>query len=293
MTTLSARTGNRTGLLGAFAWMAAALVAFSTFAIAGREAGRQLDAIQIMLWRGPLSLAILIVFAAVTGARPATRRLPLHVVRSMVHFGAQWSWLTALSLIPLAELFALEFTAPLWVAMLAPLILGERLTPVRIFAALLGFIGVLIVVRPGLQTVSQGTLLGLLSAVGFAGGLLATKLLTRTDSPFTIVFYMMAIQTVFGLILGLPRFVVPTPATAGWLLLIALAGLAAHVSIAQAFSRADAVLVAPMDFIRLPLIAVVGMLIYGETLHPAVFAGAAVIIAANIVNLRAERRRRP
>ncbi len=281
----------RGNLIAAVGWMGLALLGFSMFAIAGREAGRELPTLQIMLWRGPISLVMLLVIAALTGARPKTERLPTHIARSVLHFAAQYSWLTALALIPLAELFALEFTAPLWVAVLAPLVLKERLTASRMAAAALGFVGVLIVIQPGSGAVSTGTLLGLASALGFATAMLATKTLMRTDTAFTILVYMMVIQSVLSTILGLPGFVMPTVTTLLWLVAIAVAGLVSHFSLAQAFSRADAILVAPLDFVRLPLIAVVGALFYGETVAPLMLLGALVIVAANLVNLRGERKR--
>lgn len=279
----------RSDVLAAMGWMAIALLAFSAFAIAGREASREIDAIQIMLWRAPMSLPILFVIAWLTGARPHTNNLGYHVARSVFHFFAQFSWLTALALIPLAELFALEFTAPLWVAVLAPFVLGEKLTRTRLLAALLGFVGILIVVQPGSQPLTTGTIFGLLAALGFAASMMTTKLLTRTDSPFTILVYMMGLQSVFGLVAGLPGFVMPSAVTFAWLTVIAVSGLIAHFSLAQAFVRADAVLVAPMDFLRLPLIAAVGAILYGETLELVVLAGAALIIVANVLNIRSER----
>jgi len=282
---------HRGNLVAAVAWMGLALLGFSLFAIAGREAGRELPTLQIMLWRGPISLVMLLVIALVTGARPKTERISVHAARSLLHFAAQFSWLTALALIPLAELFALEFTAPLWVAVLAPLVLKERLTASRMAAAALGFAGVLVVIQPGSGTISAGTVLGLLSALGFATAMLATKTLMRTDSAFTILVYMMVIQSVLSTILGLPGFVMPTATTLLWLVAIAVAGLVSHFSLAQAFSRADAILVAPMDFLRLPLIAAVGAFFYGEALDPIIMLGAVIIVTANLVNIRGERRK--
>jgi len=285
-------TRQQSNILAALGWMTIALLCFSTFAVAGRQAGKEIDPLQIMLWRGPISLVLLAIVALVTGARARTHALPLQITRNIFHFGAQFSWLTALGLIPLAELFALEFTAPLWVAILAPLVLGERLTGTRLIAALLGFVGVIIVVQPGSQPLSVGMVFALASALGFAASMVTTKILTRTDSAFTILVYMMGIQTVFALVLGLPGFVLPSAVTLAWVFVLSVAGLVAHFSLASAFKRADAILVAPMDFLRLPLIATVGALVYGEALDPLVAVGAAVIIAANLLNIRGERKAR-
>lgn len=285
------RAGTSGDVVAALGWMLVALFAFSAFAIGGREAGRELTTAQIMFWRGPLSLPILVVIGFSLGLRPVTQRLPMHVLRAGFHYVSQFTWLSALNMIPMAELFALEFTAPLWVAVLAPAFLGERLTRTRLLAAFVGFVGILLVVRPGSQAISTGTLYGLAAAVGFACSMMTTKVLTRTESPFTILFYMMIFQTIFGVLAGLPTFRMPTPLAFFWLAAIAVSGLVAHYCMAQAFRKADTILVAPMDFLRLPLIAAIAGWLYGEHLDAMVFAGAGVIIIGNLLNLRGERRR--
>lgn len=277
----------------AFAWMAGALASFSIIAVAGREAGRSIDTMQIMFFRSVIALTLVLAAASLAGYRPwhvRTTRLSLHTLRSVIHFGAQYCWLHALTLIPLAQLFALEFTSPLWVALLAPSILGERLTFVRLSAALIGFAGLSIVVQPGAQALNFGTVLGLLAAVGFAFSMIFTKQLIRTDSILTILVYMSAIQAVMGFLPVLPRLAIPDAKTAMWVFLIGACGLTAHYALTRAIAEADAIIVAPMDFLRLPLIALVGVLIYAEPLDPLILLGGAVVIAANFLNLWGERR---
>ena len=282
--------------LAAFAWMGGALISFTCVAITGREASRVLDTWQLMAWRGTFSLVLVCLAALVVGRTRdslATRQLGLHAVRSFIHFGAQFSWLYALPLIPLAQLFALEFTSPLWVALLAPLILGERLTLWRVIAAVIGFAGALIVVRPSAaMTIGTGEAFALVAAVGFAISMIGTKKLTRQDDSFKILFYMILVQAEMALaVIAWRGLVVPPLPTIMWTLGIAIAGLTAHFSLAQAFQRADAIVVAPMDFLRLPLVALVGVLLYNETLNPWVLAGGAVVVVANLLNLWGERRR--
>ncbi len=278
----------------ALGWMCVALASFSTIAIAGRQAARTMSTVDMIFYRSVITLLIVMVPIMLGPGLAAmrTQRLRMHITRNSVHFIAQFSWLAALTMIPLAQLFALEFTAPIWVACLAPLFLGERLTRTRITAAILGFAGLLIVARPGLIAVNTGVSLGLLAAVGFALSMLTTKSLTRTEQPLQILFYMFAIQTVISTILllifgnaGLPDMV-----TTAWLICLSLAGLTGHYALVRAFSLADAIIVAPMDFLRLPLIAVVGALIYNEPFDPIVLFGGLVIIAGNLTNLWGERR---
>lgn len=291
----AATAGERShNITKAVLWMIGALVSFSLMAIAGREATKLLPTMEVMLWRSIFGAIVLYGVVRFNGLRVAdmrSERMGLHVLRSVVHFGAQYAWLYALLLIPLAELFALEFTAPLWVAVLAPLVLGERLTAARIIAALIGFAGALIVVRPSGAGLSLGSSLALLSAVGFASAMMATKALTRTDGTMKILFWMNVMQSVIGLVANYRGMHLPTGAAWGWLTIVCIVGLTAHFALAQAFKHADAIIVAPMDFMRVPLIAVVGSAFYNEPLQPLVLIGGAFVLAGNAINVWAEKRR--
>jgi drug/metabolite transporter (DMT)-like permease len=278
----------------ALAWMAGALASFSLVAITGREAARGATTLEIMVYRSLISLVIIVLVAVLAGgglAAMRSQRLPLHVARAGAHFVGQYTWLSALTLIPLAQLFALEFTAPLWVALLAPLFLAERLTATRLTAVLVGFGGTLLVVRPGAVSVGEGTIMALVSAVGFALSMICTKQLTGTEPPLRILFYMFLVQTVASLLLLFAGPRLPDAPTTGWIAAIAVFGLTAHYALVRAFALADAVVVAPMDFLRLPLIAFVGVLVYAEPLDPAVLLGGGVVVVANFINLFGERRR--
>ena len=293
-------------------WMGLALLSFSAIAIAGREAGRVLTTSELIFWRSLIGVAVLgaaYIWQGTERAGLRSKVWPLHGVRSVVHYAAQYAWLYALTLIPLAELFALEFTSPLWVALLAPLALGERLTGARLGAAALGFCGALLVAEPGLLqgrwqiTVSTGTAFAAASAVGFAASMILTKRLTRTEPALRILFWMQTLQGLIaaailvGVAVHSGRGPVSlsgavTAGTWGWVVALGLAGLGAHYGLTRAFSLADAVTVAPLDFLRLPLIAGVGALVYGERLGAGVVVGAAVVVVANLINVWAEQRGR-
>jgi drug/metabolite transporter (DMT)-like permease len=295
MSTTSIAAERKNAPVAAFTWMGGALISFTCVAIAGREASRVLDTWQLMAWRGSFSVILVLLAALLLGrtrASLATRQIGLHGARSVVHFGAQFSWLHALPLIPLAQLFALEFTSPLWVALLAPFILGERLTMWRVIAALIGFAGAMIVVQPSAaMTIGRGEAFALVAAVGFAFSMIGTKMLTRQDDSFKILFYMIMVQGVMALgVIAWRGLTVPPLDTILWTFAIAVAGLTAHFSLAQAFQRADAIVVAPMDFLRLQLVALVGVFLYNETLNPWILTGGAVVVVANLLNMWAERR---
>ncbi len=279
-------------VMRALAWMGVALGSFTSVAIAGREAARGATTLEMMFYRCLISLVIVLAIVMVGPGLKAMRttRLTLHSVRGVIHFIAQYSWLSALTMIPLAQLFALEFTAPIWVALLAPLLLGERLTQTRLAAAVVGFLGMVIVAQPGVVAFNAGIGLGLVAAIGFALSMLATKTLTQGESPLRILFYMFVIQTALSLLLLIGGIRVPDLVTMGWISIIALAGLSAHYSLVRAFALADAIIVAPMDFFRLPLIAVVGAMVYAEPFDPIILLGGVVVIAGNVLNLWGERR---
>ena len=276
-------------------WMTGAIVSFSLMAVAGREVAVDLDTFEVMLYRSLIGAVIVTVIGAATGrlAEASTGRLRLHAVRNLFHFAGQNLWFYSVAVIPLAQLFAFEFTTPMWVALMAPLVLGESLNRMRVMAILLGFAGILVVARPGLSPLELGHLAAAVAAVGFAGSVLSTKGLSRTETVWTILFWMTWMQVLFGLACaGIDGDIaLPQAASVKWVAIVGLCGLAAHMSIALALRWAPASVVAPMDFARLPIIAVVGMVLYGEALEIAVFAGAAMILAGNLMNIRAGRKR--
>jgi drug/metabolite transporter (DMT)-like permease len=313
-TTNTARTArpDTSGLFQAVLWMGLSLISFSVIAISGREASRQIGTTELLLWRSIIGVVIIGAIYASQGARLRdllSPVMPLHIGRSIVHYSGQYLWFYALTVIPLAELFALEFTTPLWVAIVAPFVLGERLSPWRAATSALGFIGAIIVAEPGLiegrvdLSLSFGTAAAAASALGFAASMLFTKRLTRIDPALKILFWMQVFQ---GLIaISVLSFVSLNsgrgPATLtgnvtwvtwGWIGALGIAGLGAHLGVTRAFGLADAIIVAPMDFLRLPLIAVVGFAFYGEHLTAGTALGAGLVVIANFFNIWVERLRR-
>ncbi|MAO93636.1 MAG: EamA family transporter [Rhodospirillaceae bacterium] len=291
---LAAPRAEQGNVLFAAAWMMGALASFAAMAIAGREISRELDTFQLMFFRSMIGLLLVV---GISGFLPGglrsfkTQRFKLHVVRNLFHFAGQFAWFYSITMISLAEVFALEFTSPIWVAILAPLALKEHMTKGRALAVFLGFVGVMIVLRPGLAEFGPGHIAMLVGALAFATSMLTTKKLSATESPLTILFWMVVIQAPMGLIGSLSHFVLPSMTTTIWLFVVGLCGFSAHYCIAQSFRWADATVVAPMDFFRLPLIAVVGMLFYNEVFDPFVLLGGVVILTGNYLNIRHEQKR--
>ena len=270
-------------------WMIGAIVSFTAMAIAGRAVSLELDTFEIMLFRSLIGIVVVVVFASLAGTlrEVRTQKLALHFIRNVSHFAGQNLWFYSITVIPLAQVFALEFTSPLWVMLLAPLVLGEKLTRSQAIAAVIGFIGILVVTRPSPETFEFGLLTAALAAIGFAGSAVFTRKLTRTETITCILFYLTVMQA--GLGMAFAGFdgdiVLPSASNLPWIVVIAIAGLVAHFCMTVALSLAPATIVMPIDFTRLPVIAVVGVLIYAEPLDPFVMLGAALIFGANYYNI--------
>lgn len=275
-------------------WMTGAIASFSSMAVAGRELAGEFDTFEIMMYRSAFGVVMVALIATVTGSWGGLSRdrLGAHALRNLAHFAGQNLWLYAITLIPLAQVFALEFTTPLWVIVLSPLLLGERLTRIRAIAAFLGFLGILVVARPEFDNLNLGMLTAAASAIFFALTIMLTKRLTRHHSILTILFYLTVMQLGFGLVAAGYDGDIAPPSIQGlpYLILVGAAGLLAHYCITNALSIAPATVVVPMDFARLPVIAIVGMLVYSEALDIWVFVGAAIIFAGNYLNIWNETR---
>jgi drug/metabolite transporter (DMT)-like permease len=275
-------------------WMLGAMVSFTLMAISGRSLADKLDTFEIMTYRSFIGIAIvlLIAYRAGTLGEVRTRYLKLHIIRNIFHFSGQNLWFFAILYVPLSQMFVFEFSTPLWVAVCAPLVLGERLTPIRFMAAAMGFFGILVVARPDFSDVNPAIIAAALCAVGFAGATLATKILTRTETITAILFWLTVLQAVFGVICAGYDGVMDIPRGSEWLwvFIIGICGLCAHFCITTALQLAPATIVTPFEFLRLPLITFVGVVLYGEKLEWLVFLGAFIVLLANIMNIRAETR---
>lgn len=276
--------------------MVGALLSFSVMAVSIRLlAGHGMSIFEILTIRSVVALVILcalMIFQPRLRSAMRTKRLGLHILRNSIHYAAQYLWAFSLTLLPLAMVFSLEFTMPAWTAVLAAWLLHERMSASRIGVVVLGVIGVLVILRPGIADINPGAFLVLIAAFGYATVNIATKKLTVTETTFGIIFWMAVIQLPLSLVgSDLSVFL-----HLGWGHLlpaigVGISGTTSHYCLASAFREGDATLVVPIDFMRIPLIAVVGWTFFNETLDIFVFLGAAIIIAGVLWNLRAEANR--
>jgi drug/metabolite transporter (DMT)-like permease len=269
-------------------WMTGWLTAMVLLAVAARQAGKLLHVFQIMELRSLLGIVLFMPMLAAAGGVRAmrTRHFGGHFTRNAVHYVAQFLWFLAITMIPIAEVVAIEFTGPVWVALLAVVALGERMTAARVAAVALGVVGVVIIVRPGLDNVDVGQIVALLAAIGFAGSIILVKSLTRTESVVSIIFWMLIIQSVIGAIPAAMLWQTPPMTVWPWLAVIAVCGTYSHFCMAHALRHADATTVVPLDFLRVPLTALAAWLVFSERFDIFTVIGAAVILGGNLLNLK-------
>ena len=276
-------------------WMIGAMLSFSLMAVSGRELATSLNTFEIMLYRSIIGFLFVLVigyFAKTLGEIKGSR-LGLHLFRNLAHFSGQNLWFFAVASIPFSQLFALEFSTPVWVALLAPLFLGEALTKQRVLAVIVGFAGVLVVARPDINQFDFAIIAAVACAICFAGSMMATKKLTNDQSITCILFWLTLMQLAMGLVatVFMGTNTVPEGINIIWIVIVGIGGLTAHFCITNALAIAPAIVVIPLDFMRLPLISVIGFLAYGEAFELPILVGAGVIFIAILLNLKAEKQR--
>ena len=276
-------------------WMIGTMVSFSLMAISGRELAPELNTFEIMFFRSLIGLVLVVTIGTLSGTlhQIKTDRLGLHMLRNTAHFTGQNLWFLAVAFIPFSQLFALEFSTPLWVALLAPVFLGEALTRRRLLSVGIGFSGVLIVARPDFSQLNPAILAAMACAICFACSLMTTKKLTTDQSTTCILFWLTLMQLGMGVVAVVLTGSLSAPQGIDyiWVTTVSICGLTAHFCIARALALAPAIVVIPLDFLRLPLISLIGFLAYNEAFEWAVVFGAILIFTAVLINLQAERQR--
>ena len=275
--------------------MSGTLVSYTAVAIATREVSMELDTPSVLFIRSISAIALALILVAVSKpgfAQIQTFRIKLHILRNCTHFVGQFGWFFSIASIPLAHVFALEFTVPIWIALLAPIYLKERLTFERGLYIAVGFIGILIIVRPFGLRIEAGEIAMLVGALGFACAMLATRRLILTETPLNILFYMALLQLPISATLLLSTGPLQIPSLVNLVLIVFITAgvMFAHYCMARAFLIADIIAVIPMEYLRLPMIAMVGALLYAEPIDTATIIGGLAILAGNYLNVRLSTR---
>ncbi len=283
----SSPTGNkstRAAPIRAALWMLGFTLTFAIMGALVRILARNLDPLEIAFFRNLFGVIVIAPLLFRVGLRAAVRtaRPRLHLARSVIALIAMYCLFIAFARLPIADATALTFTSPLFATLGAALVLGEVVRRRRWTAMAVGFLGVLIVLRPGAAAIQPASLIALGAAMFMATSMLIAKTLTRSESPTTMVLYMMLIMTPLSLLPAL--FVWQWPAPAAWPLLAAagIAGTVGQFMLARAFKAAEASAVMPFDFARLVFAAALGYLVFGEAPDAWTWVGGAVILASTV-----------
>ena len=268
-------------------WMIGALTSFCLMAVGARELNGQISVFQILFFRSIVGLLVLLPIILLSKRRGFLfpKRLNLHVVRNLFHFAGQYGWFLGIGLLPLATVFAIEFTVPFWTIIISYLFLKESITVKKIIAVLLGILGVIVIVQPSLEVAHYGSLIVLGAAICYAFSHVATKSLSNTEHPLTIIFMMCLVQAPLGLLLFIEGWTTPVGVEWLWLTIIGLTALSAHYCMTKAMQYAEVTFVVTMDMFRLPLISLIGVLLYSEHFSVALVLGMLLIVAGNSVNI--------
>jgi drug/metabolite transporter (DMT)-like permease len=256
-----AKAGNFRGIL----WMLGATLLFVLMHGAIRNIAGQVDPIEIAFFRNAFGVVFLAPVFIRHGLRPLrTRQFKLHFWRAVINLTNMIAFYFGLSLTPLAEATALNFTAPLFATLLATVFLGETFRIRRTVALVVGFVGAVVILRPGFEAINPGALFVIFAAVLWGGIMVMIKVMTRTESSLSITTWVMILMTIMSLPPTLFVWETPTAAQFAWLAFIAVTGTIAQLMLVQALKEAEATSIMPIDFFRLVWAAAIGYLAFTE-----------------------------
>ena len=272
-------------------WMSVAMLCFACMDGMLRHITSELHPFQTVFLRSAFGLLFISPWLLRAGfGALKTQRPLLHLGRGMSSLIGFTLWVVALSLVPLAEATALSFAMPLFATLGGALILGEAVGRARWLAVAVGFVGVLVIIRPGIAIVQPGALLALAAACGFAASALLTRQLSATEAPFTVVFYVALFMTVVTLGMSLPVWVAPSPDMLGIAAATGVLGTIAQLCLVRAYGAADVSVIVPFDFVRLVFVTIIGFLVFAQMPDAWTWLGAILIVGANTAATRYESR---
>jgi drug/metabolite transporter (DMT)-like permease len=274
---------NASANLRGMIWMLGATLLFAAMHGAIRHIAQDVHPTEIAFFRNFLGLIFLSPLFIRYGVAPLrTPRFGMHFIRAILNVGNMIAYYIGLSLTPLAEATALNFTAPLFTTLLATVFLGETLRLRRTTALLFGFLGALVILRPGMAEMNIGAVLVVVSALIWGGIMVMIKVMSRTDSALTITLWMVLLMSVMSLPPALPFWTWPTWIEWGWLTFIGVTGTIAQLLITQAIKEAEATSIMPIDFFRLIWATLIGYLAFTEVPDLFTWVGGTMIFGSAI-----------
>ncbi|HMB76605.1 MAG TPA: DMT family transporter [Kiloniellaceae bacterium] len=259
-----------------------------------KQLSEELHAFEIAFFRCLVGFMVLLPMVWQTGGVMVlrTKRIGRHVLRSALNAGGMLLFFWAISLAPLATVSAIGFASPLFAALLAIPILGEKVGLRRWSGLIIGFIGTIIILRPGAGIVDLGALLALFSSILWAGAMITIKQLTSTETPLSITTWASLFVGIFCLGPAVYVWQWPTAEQCIWLALIGTLGSAIQFCFAKAFSLADTTVVLPFDFLKLVWASLFGFVLFAEIPDPWVWVGGTIIFASAVYVAYRERVKR-
>lgn len=270
-------------------WMLGFMVSITIMAICIRELSYKYSSFEIQNFRNIFSIIIIyIVFLLKKNINLNSKQLKNNFIRNIFHFIGQSAWTWGLTVLPLATVFSLEFTMPIWAAIISILIFKEKISLNKIFFLFLGLIGTWIILVPDTRYIEFSNIIVLFSAITYAFAHNYTKELTKTDSILSILFFMSIIQLplsfIGSIMMGNMQFNIIQEVPL--ILLLTVTSLLAHYSLSSALKTSDATIILPIDYIRLPIIVIIGWYYYNEIITNNVIIGSILIIFGAVIFLR-------
>lgn len=264
-------------------WMGIAVISFCIMAIGVKEMSSEINSFQIIFFRSVIGLATLLIFFKTKLSRPSIKMIREHLFRNVFHLIGQYGWIIGITYLSLAEVTAIEFSVPIWILIIATVFLKEKLTAPKLISVLLGFTGVLFILRPGIEIISINSIIVLLSAVSYAVAHTSTKRLTATYSPLDIVFIMCLIQIPISFCFTANDWILPNLNDSFWLVIIGVSAITAHFSMAKAMKTDDISSIISLDYLRLPILILTGILFYNEDFKIVYLIGGTLIFIGNFI----------
>ena len=273
-------------------WMTGAAASLVAMALLVRFLTPQYNVLELIFLRNVVNLCLMIPWIVRTGlASVRTERLGLHGFRNAIQYTGNLAWFYAVNMVTLAELSALQFTMPIFTVVMAVIVLREKVDSPRLLVVAAGFVGTLIILRPDQITPGIGPFVVLAAAFFYSVGYITTKQLSATASANAVVFYMSVFILVFSAIPAAFVWQTPDAADLPQIVGLGVTGYTTHYCVTRAMASADASFVVPFDFLRLPMSAAAGIVLFAEPLHNTTVIGAVVIFCAAYYNTRREERR--
>jgi drug/metabolite transporter (DMT)-like permease len=281
--------GGQSSNLRGFIWITLSTFAFMSMVMIVRHISDRYNTGELAFWRALIGLVLLTpIFIRSGSTLFRTQQFRFHLLRNVMHFVGVAGWFYAISRMNLSTGMALQFTVPLFTILLAIMFLREKVDTARWVATIIGFAGVIVILRPGIEPVTLAAIAALVSALGYGAANIATKVLVRNCSSNTIVFYMNVMHLPMALCAAwaLGGINVPAATDIPWLIGLAASATLAHWLLAKALGEADASLIIVVDFTKLPWITLGAFIFFDET--PAVWAwvGGMVIFASTVYIVR-------